>query len=237
MKLELDGFFQEYEKILADMEKVFKRIQSDFPAEVTCHQGCTDCCYALFDLSLIEAMFLKRKYQELLPDAVRNEVRERADKADRETYKIKRRIYKSRQQGAETDQIMAEVGRERVRCPLLASDDSCLLYEWRPVTCRLYGLPLSIGGDVHTCAGTGFVPGEKYPTVYMDKIQDRLLELSQKMAASIPSKYTKLGEVLVPLSMAILTEYDAEYLGIVKQKESDEPAGKTGTEWVLGKND
>ncbi|MCF8107326.1 MAG: YkgJ family cysteine cluster protein [Desulfohalobiaceae bacterium] len=236
MKLELEGFFQEYEKILADMEKVFNRIQSDFPAEVTCHQGCTDCCYALFDLSLIEAMFLNRKYHELLSGEVRTEVRERADKADRETYKIKRRIYKSRQQGADTEQIMAEVGRERVRCPLLGGDDRCVLYEWRPVTCRLYGLPLSIGGEVHTCSRTGFVPGQKYPTVYMDKIQDRLLELSQKMAASIPSKYTKLGEVLVPLSMALITEYDAEYLGIIEPKDEEKKGDKSGTEWVLGKD-
>lgn len=234
MNIELEGFFQEYEKILADMDQVFNQLSSDFPEEITCHKGCTDCCYALFDLSLIEAMYINQKYLDQLSDGVRATIKDRADKADRETYKIKRRVYKSRQQGVDADQIMDEVGRERVRCPLLTADDACVLYPFRPVTCRLYGLPLSIGGEVHTCARTGFVPGEKYPTVYMDKVQDRLLALSQRLAASIPSRYAKLGEILVPLSMALLTEYDEEYLGIVDPPEKTKPGDKKKTEWVLG---
>mgnify|MGYP006284878741 CR=1 FL=1 len=227
-------FFQEYEKITQDMDSVFQKIQADFPKEVRCHKGCSECCYALFDLTLVEALYINTKFHEMLSDQDQAAIRERADVADREIHKIKRRIYKSRQQGAATEDILQDVGRNKVRCPLLTEGDRCALYACRPVTCRVYGLPLSIGGVVHTCAQTGFQPGEKYPTIFWDKLQDRLLELSQRLATSIPTRYTQLGEVLVPLSMALLNEYDEEYLGLVQPKETAKPAGKSDTEWVLG---
>lgn len=230
-------FFQEYEKIAADMDAVFQKIQADFSDEVTCQQGCSDCCYALFDLTLVEAMYINAKFREMLSEQEQNAIFERADEADRAIHKIKRRVYKSRQQGTDTEQVLQDVGREKVRCPLLTPEDSCALYAWRPLTCRLYGLPLSIGGEVHTCPRTGFLPGEKYPTVYWDRLQDRLLELSQRLTASIPTRYVKLGEVLVPLSMALLNEYNEEYLGIVTPKEQEKPAVKSGTDWTIGSGD
>ena len=64
-------------------------------------------------------------------------------------------------------------------------------------------------------AGSGFDPGKSYVTVRMDKIQDRLLLLSQELVQSIPTRHTQLNEVLVPVSMALLNKYDNEYLGIV----------------------
>lgn len=232
--LDFTPFFEKYEKIAADMDAVFQKIQTDYPEEVSCRKGCCDCCYALFDLTLIEAMYINAKFQEVLSEQEQTEISERADAADRAIHKIKRRVYKSRQQGTDTEEVLQEVGREKVRCPLLTPDDHCVLYAWRPLTCRLYGLPLSIGGEVHTCAKTGFLPGEKYPAVFLDKLQNRLLELSHDLTASIPTRFSKLGEVLVPLSMALLNEYNEEYLGIIKPKEGAKPAGKNDTEWVIG---
>ena len=101
-----------------------------------------------------------------------------------------------------------------VRCPLLDKDDRCLLYEVRPITCRLYGVPTAIGGKAHTCGKTGFVQGEAYPTVALDKIQQRLTLLSEELAAAIGTAYTRLASMYVPVSAALLTVYDAAYLGI-----------------------
>jgi Fe-S-cluster containining protein len=107
---------------------------------------------------------------------------------------------------------------ERVRCPLLNSDGLCDLYEYRPITCRLYGLPTAIGGIGHTCGRSGFVEGQQYPTVNLDMIQKRLYVISAEFVSQINSKFVKMAEMLVPLSMAILTAYDENYLGI---KEDD----------------
>ena len=42
---------------------------------------------------------------------------------------------------------MEEAARIKCRCPLLGDDDRCLLYQARPITCRLYGVPTAIAGQ------------------------------------------------------------------------------------------
>ncbi len=232
MDLDLSPFFDEYAKMAAEMDDVFAKVQAACPKEVTCELGCCDCCYALFDLTLVEAMALNQAFRTKLPDGVRQAVLEEAEIIDRKTFQIKRKAFKDRQKGVETETILKELGQERVRCPLLSHENRCLLYEHRPLTCRLYGLPLSVGGEVHTCAQSNFVNGQKYPTVFMDRIQDRLLDLSQRLVDALPTKHTKLAEVLVPVSMALLTDYDDEYLGIIE--EARPQTGHGIKEWQLG---
>ena len=96
------------------------------------------------------------------------------------------------------------------------------MYDERPVTCRLYGVPTAIGGKSHTCGKTGFLQGKPYPTVALDKMQQRLADLSEELAASIGTAYKELASMYVPVSSALITVYDAEYLGIGRlPKEKD----------------
>ena len=119
-----------------------------------------------------------------------------------------------------------EIAAERVRCPLLNDDDMCDLYEYRPITCRLYGMPTSIGGIGHTCGKSGFVEGKPYPTVNLDVIQKRLYEISAEFVSRIKTKYVKMADMLVPLSMAILTDYDEELSWVVQANETPKKARK-----------
>ncbi len=226
-------FFKEYEELVIKVDQIFQSIQSQCPDEVTCHIGCVDCCYALFDLSLIESMYINHKFHQLLSEEDKKTVLERADQADRKNFKIKYRAHKSYQQGVETNTILREVGKERLRCPLLTDDNTCLLYEYRPITCRLYGVPLSIGGEVHTCQHSGFEPGGKYPTVYVDKLQERLVDITTRFVASIPTKFTKLADVFVPLSMALLNEYTDDYLGIFEENRKETVTSGVTKDWTL----
>ena len=79
---------------------------------------------------------------------------------------------------------------------MLGPDDRCVLYEQRPVTCRLYGVPTAIHGKAHVCGKCGFARGGAYPTV------------------AVGSRYRELHTVYVPVSMALLTKYDDAYLGV-----------------------
>ena len=110
---------------------------------------------------------------------------------------------------------------ERIRCPLLNDENLCSLYEYRPITCRFYGIPTSIGGKGHTCGKSGFVEGKQYPTVNLDIIHKRLYELSDELVKKIKSRHIKMAEMLVPLSMSLLTVYNEEYLGIGEKAKSD----------------
>ena len=132
----------------------------------------------------------------------------------KQIHKIKRNAYKELESGASEDEILTRLAGERIRCPFLNNQDRCDLYEYRPITCRFYGIPTSIGGVGHTCGKSGFIEGEKYPTVNLDIIHSRLQQISADFVKEIRTEYIKLVDMLVPLSMALLTVYDEEYLGI-----------------------
>ncbi|QTA92747.1 YkgJ family cysteine cluster protein [Desulfonema magnum] len=221
MNIDFTPFFKKYEELLGTVEGVFERVKSEYPECVKCEVGCSDCCHALFDLTLIEVLYINHHFNKKFEGKEKAALIEKANRADRNTYKIKRKAYKDFESGKSEDEILVEMAEERVRCPLLNDRDMCDLYEWRPITCRFYGIPTSIGGTGHTCGKSGFVKGEQYPTVHLDIIQNKLYEISDELVKAIESKYTKMADMLVPLSMAILTDYDEEYLGIGSDEDKE----------------
>ena len=115
---------------------------------------------------------------------------------------------------------MARAASLRVRCPLLGPDECCLLYAARPITCRIYGIPTEVGGKAHVCGFSRFDKGRSYPTVRLERFQARLDAVSREIAETVESRF-ELGEVYVPLSMALLTRYDEDYLGIGPARAED----------------
>ncbi len=211
-------YFKKYEELVAAAEEAFDRVKEDHPDCVKCELGCADCCHALFDLTLIEALYVNAKFKSAYDGAERESLLERANKADRQTYKIKKQAGKMMKAGSTDEEILEKIAAESVRCALLNDENLCDLYDFRPITCRLYGVPTAIGGQGHTCGLSGFAPGKSYPTANLDRIQTALIALSNALVADLKSKYVTLGEMLVPLSMALLTDYDEEYLGLKKEK-------------------
>jgi len=218
MPQDFSEFYKKYAAIIAEADAVFNTVKKSFAENVRCEKGCSDCCHALFDLTLVEALHLNQYFNAKFSGARRDAVLERADAADRAIHKLKKAAMKAAKDGENSAKILAEMAKVRVRCPMLSDDGLCEVYEVRPVTCRIYGVPTAIGSEAHTCAKSGFESGKKYPTVFLDRIQDRLYALSHELAASVNSRYSGLGEVLVPASLALLTEYTDEYLGVKKDE-------------------
>ncbi len=214
MDIDFTPFFKQYEEVLATADKVFERVKSEHPECVKCKTTCSDCCNALFDLYLIEALYINDKFNKKFKDGERERIVEKSNTADRTIHKLKRKAYKDLESGKDENEILSKMAEERVRCPLLNDDDMCDLYEYRPITCRLYGIPISIGGASHTCGLSAFAEGKQYPTVNLEKIQNKLYEISVELVKEIKSRHVKLADVIVPLSMALLTIYDEEYLGV-----------------------
>jgi len=214
MAIDFTEYFERYEAVVAEVDAVFKKFEDDMPDLVKCGKGCSDCCHALFDITLAESVYINKKFNENFSGMERSTILERADQADRQIHKLKRKVYKASQEGRPATEILMEVSKARVRCPMLGDDDLCALYENRPITCRLYGVPTSIGGQAHTCNQAGFKGGEKYPTVNMDIIIDKLIAIGKDLQKGINSRYKELGDMLLPLSMALVTDYDENYLGV-----------------------
>jgi Fe-S-cluster containining protein len=226
MKIDCKPFFEKYKALSAKADEMFAKVQNEFPECVTCEIKCADCCHALFDLTLIEAIYINHRFNEMFEGKKKEAIIEKSNRADRKTYMIKRKAYKDKEAGKNEVEILMELAAERVRCPLLNEDDICDLYDYRPITCRLYGMPTSTGGIGHTCGKSAFIEGKPYPTANMDIIQKKLYEISAELVGKIRTRYVKMAEILVPLSMAILTDYNEDYLGLVDENEIPKKQGK-----------
>ncbi len=214
-------FFEQYEALSASVERAFETVKNQYPDCVKCKPLCSDCCYAVFDLTLVEALYINARFRGKYSGETLEILTERCNRIDRTLYKLKKSAFKAAESGKDENDILEEMAETRVRCPMLNDAQMCEIYDFRPLTCKLYGIPTAIGGKGYTCGLSAFEKGEKYPTASLDKIQNRLLELSAELATAIHSRYMRMGEMLVPLSMALATIYDDEYLGIQKPGETD----------------
>jgi len=214
MAIDLKEHFVKYEALVQVVDAVFERVKKEYPKEVFCREKCSDCCYAIFDLTLIEALYLKHKFLEKFTGKEKNDLIEIATKTDRALIKLKREAFKKAKNGEDQIEVVGKMSQERVRCPLLASDDLCVLYDHRPITCRIYGIPTSTAGVSHICGRTNFTQGEQYPTLNMDKIYTQLQLLSAELIKDIKSQNIKMHEMLIPVSMAMITDFNEEYLGV-----------------------
>jgi len=214
MSIDFAPFFKRYEALVALSEETFSRVRSAHDELVNCRIGCDDCCYAIFDLTLIESIYINHHFRLAFRGRDREERLEIANRVDRNLHKIKRRASREFDGGKRDGLILAEMAGIRVRCPLLNDRRECDLYAYRPVTCRLYGVPTAIGGEGYTCGRSGFAEGEPYPTVNLDPVQSRLFEISAELLQALRSKHVRMADMVVPLSMALLTDYDDSYLGV-----------------------
>jgi Fe-S-cluster containining protein len=222
MNFDFQPFFERYEKLAKKAGTAFEQVKQEHPDCVNCELECSDCCHALFDLTFIEALYINTKFNQTLREDQKRQILKNAETADREIYRLKKKAYREYEGGKEQVQILEEMAEKRVRCPFLTGNNHCQLYEFRPMTCRLYGIPTSIGGKGHTCGKSGFREGCSYPTVNLDVINRELYQISHDLVQALRSRYSKMGDMLVPLSMALLTEYTADYLGIEQERPKKE---------------
>lgn len=221
MEIDFSAYFKRYESLVESVEKAFVKVKEQYPEEVKCKEGCSDCCHAVFDLSLVEAIYLKHHFDKKYSGKEKHELIEKASKADRELYRLKRAAYKEFEKGNKTEiQILGEMAMKRVRCPLLNEDNCCDLYENRPLTCRIYGIPTSTEGIGHSCGLSGFQEKGEYPTLNMDIVHQKMYEMAHDLVVELQTTMAKMADMLIPVSMAMMTDFTPEYLGI--GQESDE---------------
>lgn len=158
---------EELIRLLTSVDHAFGEVQAQFSEDVKCGEGCDDCCRAVFDVSLVEAVALASVFLGL-PEEIRLLSLERASEALVEWNELV---------GSDKDPAV-----QRIRCPLLGDNGLCLCYEARPVNCRTYGIPTVIGGVGHVCGFSGFEPGIDYPTIDLGQIQNTLMALSVRLA-------------------------------------------------------
>jgi Fe-S-cluster containining protein len=157
--MDFKPFFKQYEQLVAQVDAAFEKVKGDYGQCVHCRIGCADCCHALFDLTLVEALYIKDRFDKMDLGVERAELIERASEADRKICRLKRQAFKEHEAGKSEEAVLEEMALQRVRCPCLGIEDRCAIYDARPITCRVYGIPTVIGGKAHTCGMSGFQEG------------------------------------------------------------------------------
>ncbi|MFH1059328.1 MAG: YkgJ family cysteine cluster protein [Pseudomonadota bacterium] len=170
----------ELDDLRARADASFARVAAEHPQALNCRLGCDDCCHALFDLSPVESLALALAFAEL-PRASRREVQRRGEKAAAAFDKAMAAAF-----SLQGEARLAALSAARVPCPLL-ENGRCQLYASRPLTCRLYGIPINIEGQARICHRSHFEPGRTYPTVDMLRVQMELERLSGLTAHYLPT--------------------------------------------------
>ena len=131
----------DYRHLLHGIDGWFARCIEQSAGQIACRQGCSACCRGLFDISLLDAALLQSGVA-VLAESVREQVLIRAQTRVVglqqqwpefiPPYILNRLPHNDWQQMPEDD---------LTPCPLLGADGACLVYESRPLTCRLHGVP------------------------------------------------------------------------------------------------
>ena len=214
MEIDFKPYFLKYEAVVKQVDDVFNQVKNQYQDCVRCEQGCSDCCHALFDLTFIEALYINHQFNATCEGLEKLQILDKANTADRKIHQIKKTVFNEFKKDGNEVKILGKMAMERVRCPFLTQENTCFMYQYRPLTCRLYGIPVASNEISHICGKTGFVQGEQYPTVKIDLLHKKLYDISKELVQDIKSKHTKMAEMMIPLSMAILVEYTNEYLGL-----------------------
>ena len=171
-----DSIFRNYELLVDKAEIAFRDIAKQYPQEVKCELHCDDCCHAVFGLFLIEAAYIKGQFDRLDPHAIR-EALSRCSDAERALRRLEVKLQRYEEYPEAQSYIFAS---ERIRCPLLSEQGECIIYEHRPITCRVYGIPTKIQGKTRVCGRSGFEKDKSYRGFDLDGVYQQLFLLSRE---------------------------------------------------------
>lgn len=217
--MKLADHFRRYLELVSRVDSLFEDVMKNHSELMACKPGCDDCCNVYFELSLIEAFYVSGMFREGVLPAKRAQVLTVAEHVEPEFEKCRamfRDLAETR--SASARQLEDAASRLNMPCPL-NEGGMCLLYDHRPITCRLYGTPQKIGDRVVSCPLCGYQQGESYLTVDVNEIQQTLYEYSRDFLLDmIDVKLSGPPGPLFPMPTALRTVFDKDFfLALRKQ--------------------
>lgn len=144
----METILNQYRSLLKTIDQWFDHCLSTNDSEIACRRTCTGCCRGLFEISLLDAQLLQEGFKLLnktVQAGVLRQARSRLAELQRQwpefqhPYILNNLPHRDWQEMPEDDETP---------CPLLSRDGLCLVYDHRPMTCRLHGLPnIDVSGE------------------------------------------------------------------------------------------
>lgn len=147
----MNEILNQYRGLLAETDQWFHRCLARSGDRIHCAAGCSDCCRGLFDITLLDAALLKEGVDQLdgaTREMVLGRCRERLAGMQQLWPDFAHPYLLNYRPEEEWNLLMPD--DDETPCPLLGPDGRCLVYGYRPMTCRLHGLPhVDLAGEVH----------------------------------------------------------------------------------------
>jgi Fe-S-cluster containining protein len=182
--VEINDILLLYGQLLSSVDQWFDGCLASAPGRIECSRGCCHCCRGLFDITLLDACYLKSGFDKL-DEGVKRKVREKAAErleGIRALWPEFAPPYTINHRAEEEWQAIMPEGDE-TPCVLLDDQGRCLVYDHRPMTCRLHGIPLVdcsgevMDGDVCTLNFVGveaaLLPELRFP--FIDLFRDEAM--------------------------------------------------------------
>lgn len=139
----MNALLDSYGELLGEVDDWFRRSLELHPDQIACRNGCSECCRGLFDITLLDALYLKRGFDKLpepLKSVLAREASRRLELLSGVNPDFVEPWLLNGIPEDEWDALMPE--EDEIPCLLLSETGGCLVYDYRPMTCRLNGIPL-----------------------------------------------------------------------------------------------
>ena len=215
LKTNLASLLNSYRTLLDGIDAWFATcLESAPPGTLACRKGCSACCRGLFDITLLDAFLLREGFSRL-PVPARNQVLARCRPRLIELQQRWPQLHPPWLLNALPDDGWTAMPEgDATPCPLLGDDHLCLVYAYRPMTCRLHGLPNldHSGEDFSTDVCTlhpgdpQALPGELLQWRFRATFE-REIELLRAFTAQLTGTPGSEMDTFIPL--ALLADYDS----------------------------
>jgi Fe-S-cluster containining protein len=202
-----------YRALLGEIDAWFETCQQAAPPGLlACRQGCGACCRGLFDITLLDAFLLREGFAQL-SSATQKQVlaRCRPRLAELQTrWPELQPPYLLNPLPDDSWTAMPE--GDETPCPLLGDDGLCLVYESRPMTCRLHGLPnIDVSGEDFSTEVCTLHPGDPHALPdaalrwHFRATFGREIALLRAFTLQLTGEPTSEADTFIPL--ALLADY------------------------------
>lgn len=139
--VDLSTYFAEYKALVRKIDEDILKAQATGVDVSICGLDSNACCFNYVDLQLIEVISLNNALNRTLASDLRIELIHKAVEVNKKTRKMRRRLAENPESDGDGKKVLAEnYALEKILCPL-NRESKCVLFENRPIQCRLYGIP------------------------------------------------------------------------------------------------
>jgi protein-tyrosine phosphatase len=174
--VDLFPFFKDYGKLLQEVDNLLLRSGK----EALCGQRHMGCCRELVVMSFIEAVYVTHVINTTLGRMARQDVIQRAVQVSRQL----RELVQQKPTNFRSPAFAATYRRAQILCPLNELGE-CLIFESRPMACRLFDLPAQDRQD------------------WLEKLPRRLNNISDSLFFAFTSRFPGELSLDFPLSEVV----------------------------------